>query len=147
MPASILDYASPRSDRSVGLRFLGLPPPGRVIVEILIVTQLAIWFTGFKEPDKLMLAYELVWLPATALILIRPLYRRVLPPQRNDAVDQRWWRMAAWISIIMVALSVRFDKCPHATYLAVGPYQWVTSGERCGNQRNYRNICLYVLDG
>ena len=99
----VLSYASPRTDRSFGLRFLSLPPPGRVAAEIGVI---ALTMGVFGRHENTWWTSVYLATAVAILMIVRWIYRRLITPVRNDALNDRWWRLTAWL----------FWRCPRCRF-------------------------------
>jgi hypothetical protein len=106
------------------------------------MTQLNVWANETTDANLgasvALFAFRFIWLPATLAILFH-VGRRIFRPQRLERADKTGWVAAACVSVLMLIASFRFDRCPHATYVIVGPV-YHTSGRPCHNPRHFKSI-------
>ena len=67
--------------------------------------------------------------------------RRTHAPVAGPA-GWRGWLMA--LALATLVLGARFERCPHATYVWLGPVPLVF-GDPCDNPRHYRNVLEHFL--
>jgi hypothetical protein len=58
-----------------------------------------------------------------------------------------WRKQVVILFLVSLVLAIRYDECPHATYLKVGPFSFVLEGRACGNVRDYKSVLGMIWSG
>jgi hypothetical protein len=135
----VLDYSNPLDVKFRGPGFMSIPVFHRVVLEVAICLLPAV-FVGAGE-NVIVSALLLSVICCTAVFWYDQRRRRFPVDESNS---RHHWRVIACLTLLMCVLLVQFDRCPHATYLMIGPCEFSTA-PRCGNMRFYRNVVTWFL--
>ncbi len=135
----MLEYSNPMASHFAAPGFFSLPVFHRVILEAAVCLLPGVMIGAGAHPIVSALILFIVCCVAAFWHKQR---RRQFPA--NDALNRRYWRVTTCLAVAMCVLLVHFDRCPHATYISVGPFEFSTA-RRCWNMRSYRNVFTWLV--
>lgn len=137
-PAAPLDYANPNHPKFAAPGFFSLPASHRIVLEASICLLPCVMIGGQPQP---VVSTLVLCLTFCVLLYCRNQRRRNFPAV--DLTGRRYWQATTWLVVSMLILSIQFDRCPHAMYLMLGPFE-ASTAPPCNNGRRYRNVFTWL---
>ncbi len=136
----VVDYASPQANRA-DRPGPHEPTPGG---QILLAAASGTFFLTLPTQEMSFFAAwgVMLWLLAIGMWVGYDINSR-RTGMRIKGPD--WWRhLVVTLAVLGILIGVRFGRCPHATYLLIGPVPLTMTGRACGNPRKYMNIFSWL---
>lgn len=107
-------------------------------VQLCIASMIGVLIAGSRPGVPLAI------IAIVLLLVMHWMYRTALHERRQRS--STGVRITAAVSLaIVLALSLRYDRCPHARYIGIGPFHVAFDGRACRNSRNMPSLLDRML--